>query len=128
MAIPTLTLVHPGQDRTLCRAVALQLLGDEDAGPIGEALEQRAQDLWGGMRVAPTLPATVQDGVVLIPRAPQGMALTGDGQKDGLQVPWVARLRPPPRSRRRGHLHEKWLRDACAARTSAGVFGAAGEA
>ena len=73
IAIPTLTMFHPGQALTLCRAVALQLIGDEDAGPIGEALEQRAKDLLGCVRVAPTLPETVQDVVVLIHRTPQGI-------------------------------------------------------
>ena len=74
--IPTLTMFHPGQDLPLRRAVALQLIGDDDAGHIGEALEQLAKELLRGLFVAPTLDENVQDVVVLIHCAPQVMALS----------------------------------------------------
>ena len=71
---PTLTMFHPGQELTLRRAVALQLIGDDNAGHIGEALEQLAKELLRGLFVAPTLYENVQDVVVLIHRAPEIVA------------------------------------------------------
>jgi hypothetical protein len=69
--IPTLTMFHAGQDLTLRRAVALQLIGDDDARHIGEAPEQLAKALLRGLFVAPPLDENVQDVVVLIHRPPQ---------------------------------------------------------
>ena len=72
--IVTLPMFHPGQYLTLRHAVALQLIGDDDAGHIGEALEQLAKELLCGLVVAPTLDENVQDVVVLIHRAPEIVA------------------------------------------------------
>ena len=47
----------------------------------------------GRLLVAPPLYEDVEDVVVLIHRAPQVMALTVNGQKDFIQVPFVPGLR-----------------------------------
>jgi hypothetical protein len=57
----TLTLFHPGQELTLRRAVALERIGDDDAGHIGEALEQLAKELLRCRLVPSTLDEDVQD-------------------------------------------------------------------
>jgi hypothetical protein len=76
MARATLPMFHPGQALTLRRAVARQLIGDEDAGHRGAALEQCAQALRRGLFVAPMLYKNVQDVVGLIHRTPEIVACT----------------------------------------------------
>src|SRR5262249_17923787 len=49
----------------------------------------------GGLLVASPLDEDIQDVVVLVYRAPQGMAFTMHRQKDLIQVPLVARPRAP---------------------------------
>jgi len=86
-------MLDPREHLALGGTIALQLIRDNDAGHVLQALEQRAKALLRGLRVAPLLDEDVQDVVVLIHRAPQGMAFTIDRQKPFIQMPCITRLR-----------------------------------
>jgi hypothetical protein len=76
--VATLAMLHPGQDLALCRAVALQLVCNDDAGNIREALEELAEKLLRGVLIAAALHQNIEDIVILIHRAPQVMAFAID--------------------------------------------------
>ena len=69
--IATLPVFHAGQDLTLRRTVAFELIRDEHPRHIGKAFEQLAEKLLRGVLVAPTLDENVEDVVVLINSPPQ---------------------------------------------------------
>ena len=89
----TLAMLHPGQDLTLRRAIALQLLGDDHPWHVLQTLEQRAKKLLRRVRIAPALHQNVEDIIVLVHRTPERMALPVDRQKHFIQVPLVPWLR-----------------------------------
>ena len=90
--IATLAVFDPGQDLALRRAVALQLIRDDDPRYIPQALEQLAQELLRRLLIAPALDQDIEDVVVLIDGAPQVMAFAINRQKHFVQVPFVAWL------------------------------------
>jgi hypothetical protein len=67
--VATLAMLHPGQDFTLRRPVALQLIRNDHARHVLQALEQLAKELLGGALVAAALYQNVEDVVVLVDRA-----------------------------------------------------------
>src|SRR5262245_34548715 len=71
--ISTLPMFHPRKDLALGRAVALELIGDDHARDVLQPLEQLAEKLLGGFLVPATLHQDVEDGILLIHRAPQIM-------------------------------------------------------
>src|SRR5215510_10877025 len=87
--VTTLPMFHPGQDVALGRAVALELIRDDDPWDIPQALEQLAKKLLHRVLIAPALDQNVEDVIVLVDRAPEVMALAVNGQKDLVQVPLV---------------------------------------
>jgi hypothetical protein len=91
--IPTLAMLSSWEHLALGRAVALQLVRDDDAGNVHETLEQLAKKLLGGLLVAPALRQHIQDMTVLIHSPPQVMALAVDRQQQLIHVPCVPRLR-----------------------------------
>jgi hypothetical protein len=91
--ITTLTVFDPGQYLPLGRAVALQLIGDNNAWHVLEPFEQLAKELLGGVLIAPALDQAIEDMVVLIDGSPEVMALTINCEKHLIQVPFVAWLR-----------------------------------
>src|SRR5262249_20538682 len=90
--VTTLTVFHPGQDLPLRRAIALQLIRDDDAWYVLQALEQLTKKLLGRLFVAPTLHQDVEDVIVLIHGPPQIMACAINRQKHLVQMPFVAWL------------------------------------
>src|SRR5215831_10705526 len=94
--IPTLAMLDPWENLALGRTIALQLVGNDDAGNICEALEELAKKLLGGLLIAPALDQNVEHMIVLVDSAPQVMALAIHRQEDLVQMPFVARLRTPP--------------------------------
>jgi hypothetical protein len=92
--IPTLAMLYPWKNLALGRAVALQLVGNDDAGNVREALEELAKKLLGGLLIAPALDQDVKHVIVLIDSAPQVMALAIDGQKDLVEMPFIPGARP----------------------------------
>jgi hypothetical protein len=91
--VTTLPVFDPGQDLALGRAVALELIGDNNAWHVLEPFEQLAKELLGGVLIAPALEQDIKDVVVLIDGAPEVMALTINCEKHLIQVPFVAWLR-----------------------------------
>src|SRR5262245_29682803 len=90
--IATLAMLHPGQDLALRRTVALQLVRNDDARHVLQALQQLTEKLLRRLLVAAALHEDIEDVVVLVDGAPEVMALTIDGQKDLIQVPLVTWL------------------------------------
>ena len=90
--IAALTVFDPRQYLSLRRAVALQLVCNDDAGNIGEALKELTKKLLGGLLIAPALDQDVEHMIVLVDSAPQVMTLAINRQEDLVQVPFVAWL------------------------------------
>src|SRR5215470_10355788 len=79
--IATLAMFHPGQDFPFGRAIALQLIRNDHARYIPQALEQLAKELLRRLLIAAALHQDIEDIVVLIHGAPQVMAFAIDRQK-----------------------------------------------
>src|SRR5262245_52784830 len=87
--IATLAMLHPGQDLALRRTVALQLVRNDDARHVQQALQQLAEKLLRRLLVAAALHEDIEDVVVLVDRAPEVMTLTINREKYLSQVPLV---------------------------------------
>src|SRR5215813_11283780 len=81
-----------GQDLALRRAIALELIRDDDPRDIPQALEQLAKKLLRRVLIPPAVDQDIEDIVVLVHRPPQVMPLTMDREKHLIQVPFVAWL------------------------------------
>ena len=90
--VAALPMFYSGQDLALGRAVALQLIRDDDPRYIPQALEQLAKELLRCLLIAPALDQDIEDVVVLVDSAPQVMALAIDRQEDLVEVPLVTWL------------------------------------
>jgi hypothetical protein len=77
-----LTVFHPGQNLPFRRAVALQLIRNDDSRYVLQPLEQLTEKLLRRLFVAAALHEDIEDVVVLVHRTPEVMALAIDGQKD----------------------------------------------
>jgi len=80
----------PGEALAFRRALALQLLRDDDLRDIPQALEQLVKKLLGCLLVAPALHQNIRHVILLVNRAPQVMPLPRDRHKHLVQVPFVA--------------------------------------
>jgi len=87
--IATLPMFHAGQDLALRGAVALQLVRNDDARHVQQALQQLAEKLLRRLLVASALHEDIEDVVVLVDSAPEVVALPVDGQEHLIQVPLV---------------------------------------
>jgi hypothetical protein len=92
--IATLAVFYPGQDLPLRRAIALELIGNDDPRDILTALEQLTEKLLRRLLIAAALHQNVEHVVVLVDGTPQVMALAIDRQEDFIQMPFVSRARP----------------------------------
>jgi hypothetical protein len=90
-----LAVFHTRQDVPLRRAAVFELVHNDNAGHVGQALEQPPEELLGVVLVPPTLYEKIQDMAVLIHGTPQIVAFAVDGEKDFIQVPRVAGPGPP---------------------------------
>src|SRR6516162_1873770 len=90
--VATLAMLHPGQDLPLRRPIALQLIRNDHAWDIPQALEQLTKALLGALLVATALHQDIQHVIVLIHRAPQVMAFAIDREEHLIEVPFVAWL------------------------------------
>jgi hypothetical protein len=68
--MPTLAMLDPWENLALGRAIALQLVCNDDAGNIWEALEELTKKLLGGLLIAPALDQDVEHIIVLVASAP----------------------------------------------------------
>jgi hypothetical protein len=96
MEIPTLAMFHPREDLPFRRAVALEFICNEHPWHILQPFEQLAKKLLCGLLVAAALHQDIEHVVVLIDSAPEVMALSVDGQKHLIQVPFIPGLRATP--------------------------------
>src|SRR5262245_33034837 len=87
-----LTVFHPGQNLPFRRAVALQLIRNDDPRYVLQPLEQLTEKLLRRLFVAAPLHEDIEDIVVLVDRAPEVMALTINREKYLIQVPLVTWL------------------------------------
>jgi hypothetical protein len=78
--VATLPVFHPWQYLALGGTVAHQLIRNDQAWHIPQALEQPAKECLGGLLVPPALHQDVEDVIVLIHRSPQVMTLALDGK------------------------------------------------
>src|SRR4029450_9840272 len=90
--IAALTMFDSGQDLPLGRAIALELIGDNDAWDVLQPLEQLAKEFLGGLLIAPALDQDVEHIIVLVDSAPQVMALPVNREEYLVQVPFVTWL------------------------------------
>jgi hypothetical protein len=90
VAVTTLPVCDPGQALPLGRAIALALIGDDDAWHVLPPLEERTTDLLRRVLVAAALHQAVEAVVVWSDGAPQVLALPVERQKHVVQVPCVA--------------------------------------
>jgi hypothetical protein len=88
--IAALALFHPRQRLTFGGTVAFQLIRDEHAWHIPQALEPLAKELRGGLRVPPALHQEVEDVGIRIHGSPQVMTLALAGQTHLIERPRVA--------------------------------------
>jgi hypothetical protein len=82
-------MLDPWEHLALGRAVALQLICNDDTGNVCEALEELAKKLLCGLRIAPALDQGVEHMIVLVDSAPQVMALAINRQEDLVQMPFA---------------------------------------
>ena len=75
-------MLDPWENLALGGAVALQLVGNDDAGHVREAFEQLAKKLLRSLLIAPALYQDVERVIVLVDSAPQVIALAIDRQED----------------------------------------------
>src|SRR5215468_2247376 len=90
--VAALAVFHPGQGLALRGAVALQLVRNDDARHVQQALQQFAEKLLRRLLVASALHEDIEDVVVLVDRAPEVMTLTINREKYLIQVPLVTWL------------------------------------
>src|SRR5215470_9122748 len=90
--VAALSMFYSGQDLALGRAVALQLIRDDDPRYVLQSLEQLTEKLLRRLFVASARHEDIEDVVVLVDRAPEVMALTINREKYLIQVPLVTWL------------------------------------
>jgi len=103
---PVAPMLDARQDRAPRRAVARQLVGDDDARDVMQALEQRAEGLLRRCLIPAALDQDIEDGAVLVDGAPQVVRHPVDADEYLVKVPLVARSRAAPALAVRVHLAE----------------------
>ena len=88
-----LPMLHTGQYLPLRRAIAWELIRNDDPRGIAQSLEQFAEECLRGSLVTAPLHEDIEHMSVLIHRPPQKMTLAMHRQKDFIQMPCVARSR-----------------------------------
>src|SRR3954465_5778081 len=83
-------------DLPLCRTVAGQLISDHDARRPAPALQQLAEQAFGGALITPALHQHVEYDAVLVHCAPQPVLLAGDFEGDLIEMPLVSSRRQTP--------------------------------
>src|SRR6201993_5076044 len=91
-----LPVLNAGHNLPLGSAIAAQLVSDQHTGRSQLLLEQLAEQAFGGLLIAPTLPEDVENEPLLVDRAPEPMLLAGDGDGDLIKMPFVAMARRSP--------------------------------
>jgi hypothetical protein len=84
-----LSMFHVQSQVTVCRSVAPELVGDQNARCASLLAEQLSHEPFGRMPVAPALHQNVEHRTVLVHRAPQPVFLAFDGDYYLVEVPLV---------------------------------------
>ena len=90
-----LAMLYTWEKPSLGRAVAFELVGDDDPRHIGQVLQQLAEKLLGSLLIPAALDQHVEHGALLIDRSPEVVPCTVDREKDFTQVPRIAGLGSP---------------------------------
>ncbi len=89
--VAVLPMFDAGEDLTLGRTVAPQLIGNDHPWRVAEALQQLAEECLGGFLAALALHQDIEPMPVLIDRPPQIVAFTPNGEKHLIQMPFIPR-------------------------------------
>lgn len=91
-----LSMRNARQDVLLGCAIARQLIGDHHAWDVLATLAQLSEELLRCCFVPTALYHDIEHVPMLIDRTPARVLFGIDGEEDFVQMPLVARLRPPP--------------------------------
>jgi hypothetical protein len=94
--VAALTVLDLRQELALSYAIALQLIGDENARHIQQPLQETLEEASRCPGVTAGLHQNVKHDAVLIDGAPEIMLFTVDPNEDLVQVPFVAGPRSTP--------------------------------
>jgi hypothetical protein len=88
-------VLHARQHVFFGGCIAAELIGDEHARDVLTPFEQRAEESFGGLLVAPPLHQNIQHLPVLIHGPPKIVLCTIDGEDDFIEMPLVTGLCSP---------------------------------
>src|SRR5262245_52279219 len=88
-------MLHPRQEFPLGGPITFEFIGDEHPWDVLTAFEKLAEELLGGLLVAPPLHQDVELYAVLIHRPPQIMPFLVDRNEHFIQVPLIPRPGTP---------------------------------
>jgi hypothetical protein len=88
--VAALPVLNIRQKLALCHAVALQLVGDEDARHILQTLQQPLEEALRRPGIAAALHQDIKHHAVLIDSAPEIVQLTLDPDEDLIQMPFIS--------------------------------------
>ena len=83
-------MLHARQDFLLGGSVNLELVGDQNAGSVLQALEWFSEKALGCQAITPALHEDIDDIPLLIHRPPQVTEFPVQGQVDLIEVPLVS--------------------------------------
>jgi hypothetical protein len=87
--VAVLPVFHTGQDLSLGRPVAFQLIGNDDPGNVLASFEELAEELLGGRLITAPLHKDIQHTAVLIHRPSQIMASALNREKHLIEMPYI---------------------------------------
>ena len=90
--VAVLAMFHTREDLSLRGAVAFELVRDDDPWHVGQAFEQLAEKLLGGVLIPAALDQNVEHIALLIDSPPQIVSFALDREKPLVDMPLVARL------------------------------------
>src|SRR4051795_346057 len=89
-------MLHTGHQPATSNPIAGQLVSDQHARYVAQALEQLAEEPRGGLGVTPRLHQDVQHGAVLVNSTPQVVDPAVDPDEHLVEVPFVPGAWPAP--------------------------------
>jgi hypothetical protein len=91
--VAALSMLDIGQQASLRHTITSQLVGDDNARHILQALQRALEEPLGGFPITPLLDPNIEEDTILIHGAPQIMLNAAlDPDKHLIEVPLVARL------------------------------------
>ena len=90
MEIATLAVLYTRHHLTFGCPIAFEFVGDHHPWHVRQSFEEMMKKRLGCLLMPPTLHESVESVVILIHRPPQVMPLAVDGQKDRVEMSFVA--------------------------------------